>query len=216
MSVNKEFNNSTTDINSTDIPKKETSITNSSSNLFTSLKNRFNKPLTQLQMLIIFFFIYSVIGWLLETIYCVYELGHFEKRGFLYGPLCPIYGYGAIILLVLLQPFNKNKFCLFIYSAIVFSVFEYLVGYGLDALFSMKFWDYTNEFLNINGRITLWFSIIWGIFGILFMNYIHKFIEKFTNMCANKISYIIQHIILYFMVIIFIVDTIFSIIKYLS
>lgn len=184
-------------------------------NLFNKLKNRFNIPLTNLQMLIIFFFIYSIIGWILETVYCVYIVGHFEKRGFLYGPLCPIYGYGALILLVTLKKFNKNKITLFIMSAVIFSVFEYLVSYGLDALFSMKFWDYSNDFLNINGRIALWFSVIWGIFGILFMNYIHPTIKKFTNFAMNRTSNILQHILLYLIVLTYLGDTVLSIIKYI-
>lgn len=192
-----------------------TSYINNNKNLPIARKSRFDKALTKFQMLIIFFFIYAIIGWILETIYCVYELGHFQKRGFLFGPLCPIYGYGAIILLVALHPFNKNKFTLFISSAIIFSVFEYLVGYGLDALFSMKFWDYTNDFLNINGRITLWFSIIWGVFGVLFLHYIHPIIEKFTDKCMNKLNNILQHFILYFVIIIYIADTVFSTIKYI-
>lgn len=184
-------------------------------NLFNKLKNRFNIPLTNLQMLIIFFFIYSIIGWILETVYCVYMVGHFEKRGFLYGPLCPIYGYGALILLVTLKKFNKNKITLFIMSAVIFSVFEYLVSYGLDALFSMKFWDYSNDFLNINGRIALWFSVIWGIFGILFMNYIHPTIKKFTDFAMNRTNNILQHIILYLIVLTYLGDTVLSIIKYI-
>ena len=216
MSVDKELNTNTTHItDKDDMPNKDLITQKSVPNLFIALKERLNRPLTSLQMLIIFFFIYSIIGWLLETIYCIYELGHFEKRGFLYGPLCPIYGYGAIILLVLLQPFKKNKFSLFIYSAIIFTVFEYLVGYGLDALFSMKFWDYSNDFLNINGRITLWFSIIWGVFGILFMCFIHKYINKFTDFVVKKVNVPVQHIILYLIIIVYIADTIFSIIKYM-
>lgn len=184
-------------------------------NLINNLKNKFNTPLTDLQMLVIFFFIYAIIGWILETVYCVYIVGHFEKRGFLYGPLCPIYGYGALILLVTLKRFDKNKITLFIVSAVIFSVFEYLVGYGLDALFGMKFWDYSNDFLNINGRIALWFSAIWGIFGILFMNYIHPTVKKFTNFAINRTNNVFQHIILYLIVLIFILDTILSIIKYI-
>lgn len=187
-----------------------------SSKFVSFFKEKFNKPLTNSQTLIIFFFVYAILGWILETLYCIYELGHFEKRGFLYGPLCPIYGYGAIILLVVLKPFKNRNLLLFIYSAIVFSVFEYLVGYSLEALFSMKFWDYTNDILNINGRITLWFSIIWGIFGILFMNYIHKFVEKITNTCKNKANYIVQHIVLYLIILVYIVDTVFSIVRYVD
>jgi len=184
-------------------------------NFFTKLKNKFNKPLTSLQMLIIFFFIYSIIGWCLESLYCMHELGHFEKRGFLFGPLCPIYGYGAIIILLILKPFSKNNFTLFLSSAIILSVFEYLVSYGLDALFAMKFWDYTNNFLNINGRIALWFSVIWGIFGILFINYIHPAITKFTNFLFKKVNVPLQHIVLYLIVFVYIADTLLSIVRYL-
>lgn len=194
-----------------DVIKKE-NLTVSKNNAFFS---KFNKPLTTFQQLTVFFFLYAIIGWCLETIYCVYTLGHFEKRGFLFGPLCPIYGYGAIILLVLLQPFKKNNLILFISSAVIFSVFEYLVGYGLDALFSMKFWDYTNDFLNINGRIALWFSVIWGVFGILFMNYIHPIIKKITNKTFDKVNYTFQHLIIYFVILIFVIDTVLSIIKYI-
>jgi len=184
-------------------------------NLFTDLKNRFHKPLSKFQLLIIFFFIYSIIGWCLESLYAVYELGHFTKRGFLFGPLCPIYGYGAIIVLLILKPFNKNNITLFISGAILLSVFEYLVGYGLDAMFAMKFWDYTNEFLNINGRITLWFAIIWGLFGIIFINYLHPKIEKFINKHLNKVNISLQHVILYVFVFLYIVDTLLSTVRYM-
>ena len=191
-------------------------LNNDNPSLLNFFNKKFNKPLTEHQILIIYFFIYAVLGWILETIYCVYELGHFEKRGFLYGPLCPIYGYGAIILLVILKPFKNKNLLLFIYSAVVFSVFEYLVGYSLEALFSMKFWDYTNDVLNINGRITLWFSVIWGIFGVLFMNYIHKFTEKITEICKHRINYVLQHIVLYAIMIVYAVDTLLSIIRYMN
>lgn len=185
------------------------------SNFFTNLKNKIHQPLSKLQLLIIFFFIYSIIGWCLESIYAVYELGHFTKRGFLFGPLCPIYGYGAIIVLLILKPFNKNNITLFISGAIILSIFEYLVGYGLDAMFAMKFWDYTNEFLNINGRITLWFAIIWGIFGVLFINYIHPKLENFINKHLKKINLSIQHVVLYLFVFLYIADTLISTIKYM-
>lgn len=208
--------NEYTNKNITETDTTEVTLKNNSPLLSNFFNNKFNKPLTEHQILIIFFFIYAVLGWILETIYCVYELGHFEKRGFLYGPLCPIYGYGAIILLVILKPFKNKNLLLFIYSAIVFSVFEYLVGYSLEALFSMKFWDYTNDVLNINGRITLWFSVIWGIFGVLFMNYIHKFTEKIIEMCRHKINYVLQHIMLYAIMIVYAVDTLLSIIRYMN
>ena len=91
--------------------------------------------------IVLFFVIYSFIGWLLETFYAMTTLGHFVKRGFLYGPLCPIYGWGAIILILGLKKYKSNSLKLFFYSAIVFSIFEYLVSFGLDAMFATKWWD---------------------------------------------------------------------------
>ena len=108
------------------------------------LKVNSHKQLSYVEKLILFFFIYAFIGWLLETLYCAYELGHLTKRGFLLGPICPIYGYGALILLIFLQPFKDNNVKLFFASAIIFSIFEYLVGFSLEALLLMEFWDYTN------------------------------------------------------------------------
>lgn len=173
------------------------------------------KELTYYEKCILFFFIYAVIGWILETIYCVYELGYFTKRGFLFGPLCPIYGYGAVILLLFLQPVKDNAFKLFFTAAIVFTIFEYLVGYGLESLFLMNFWDYTGQFLNINGRVTLAFCAIWGLFAIVFINYLHPLVEKFVNWVIGKIPSAIPATIVKALVVIFIVDTVLSVIRYL-
>ena len=173
------------------------------------------KELNYYEKFILFFFIYAFIGWLLETIYCIYEMGYFTKRGFLFGPLCPIYGYGAVILLLFLQPVKNNMLKLFFTAAIVFTILEYLVGYGLEALFLMNFWDYTGQFLNINGRITLAFCVIWGLFAILFINYLHPVIEKFINWLTSKLPSAIPSTIIKVLVAIFIVDTTLSVIKHL-
>ena len=108
------------------------------------------KPkLNRIQICILYFFLFACIGWLMETLYAIYNLGHFTKRGFLYGPICPIYGYGALMLILFLGKYRKNNLKLFVYAAVLFSAFEYIVSYALDALFSMHWWDYTNEFFNI-------------------------------------------------------------------
>ena len=104
-----------------------------------SIKNK--KRLPRLYLHFIYFLVFAIIGWLIETAYGFYELGHFTKRGFLYGPLCPIYGWGAIILIMFFSTYKKKNFKLFIYAAVIFSLFEYLVGFGLEALFSLRLWD---------------------------------------------------------------------------
>lgn len=122
-----------------------------------------NKSLSNFQKIVIYFVIYSFLGWICEEIFCVVSTHEFVKRGFLFGPICPIYGYGAIILLFLLKDYKNKPVKLFFLSAIIFSVFEYITDFFLQALFSTKWWDYTGQFLNLNGRITLSFSLVWGI-----------------------------------------------------
>ena len=174
-------------------------------------KNR--NRLSKFNTYLLYFFIFSFLGWLLETAYSFYELGHFTKRGFLYGPLCPIYGWGALILIMFFNKYKGKSIKLFIYAAIVFSAFEYLVGYGMDALFAAKWWDYTNEFFNLNGRISIFYSFMWGIAAILFVNHIYPFFKRKLNTLLSKIPYKIQLFTLRFLGLIFIFDTIMSFAK---
>ena len=125
--------------------------------------NKRIENVTMYRYLLLYFLIYAFIGWVLETFYSYIILGHFTNRGFLFGPLCPIYGFGGVILIRCLQKYKSKPLKLFIYSIIIFSLFEYVAGFILDAMFSARWWDYSNDFLNLNGRVTLSFSILWGI-----------------------------------------------------
>ena len=133
-----------------------------------NMKNK--KRLPRVYLYFIYFLVFAIIGWLIETAYSFYSLGHFTKRGFLYGPLCPIYGWGAIILIMFFSTYKKKNFKLFVYAAIIFSLFEYLVSFGMEALFSLKWWDYTNEFLNLNGRVSIFYSFAWGIIAAMHLS----------------------------------------------
>ena len=167
--------------------------------------------LSKLETYILYFFIYSFLGWCFETLYAVYELGHFTKRGFLFGPMCPIYGYGALILLIFLRRYKKNSLKLFCISAIVLSAFEYLVSFGLEGLFKSHWWDYTNEFFNLNGRISILFTFVWGIAAILFINHIHPFVKKHLNKhLFKKIHVSMQSNIVKILFCICVIDTISS------
>lgn len=174
-----------------------------------------NTHLISIRFILLYFFIYAIIGWLLETCYALGTLGHFVKRGFLYGPLCPIYGWGAVILISGLKKYKSKPFKLFIYSAIIFSVFEYIAGFLLDALFSSRWWDYTNDFMNLNGRISIFFSFAWGIIALIFIYFIHPFIEKISKNIVKKIPTNIQIIIIEVLTSILLVDTVLSSINYL-
>ena len=174
------------------------------------------KKLPRAYLYFIYFIVFAFIGWLIETAFSYYSLGHFTKRGFLYGPLCPIYGWGAIILIMFFSTYKKKNFKLFIYSAIIFTLFEYLVSFGMEALFSLKWWDYTDEFMNLNGRVSIFYSFAWGIIAILVINFIYPFFKKKINLVLSKIPYSIQVTTVYVLFVIFITDTVLSFLRYLA
>ena len=184
-------------------------IENNNTNIKQINKHTRNR-LSKSGLLFIYFILFAVIGWILETFYSIYELGYFTKRGFLYGPLCPIYGFGSLILIMFFNKYKGKNIKLFIYAAIVFSIFEYAVSYGMDALFAAKWWDYSNEFFNLNGRISIFYSFVWGIFAILFINNIYPFFKKKLNIILSKIPYRIQTIFLNIVAIALLIDLIMS------
>lgn len=172
--------------------------------------------LTQKQKIILYFFIYAFLGWLLETVYCIVTLGVFNKRGFLYGPLCPIYGFGAIILIQCLKNIKTNTIGKFFVGMIAFTVFEYIVSVVLEELFGLRWWDYTNETLNFQGRISLPFSIGWGIIGVIFVEKIHPFVKSKVERYTIFISKKIQVFIIYFLLVVIMIDLVFSVVKYIN
>lgn len=172
------------------------------------------KQLTEKQKLLSYFFTYSFLGWILETIFCLLTLGVFNKRGFLYGPVCPIYGFGAIILIESLKKIKTNTVGKFFISLIAFTIFEYVVSVVLESLFGLRWWDYTGEPFNFQGRISLAYSIAWGIIGTIFVEKIHPFVRKQLKKISTKIPNKIQISLLTLFLVIIIIDFIMSIIRY--
>lgn len=174
------------------------------------------KKLSNAQYIILYFFIYSFLGWVMETIYSLMVLGHFTKRGFLFGPICPIYGFGAILMILFISKYKKNSFKLFIASAFIFSAFEYVVGFALDAIFTAKWWDYTYDFFNLNGRISILYTIAWGFAGLIFINHLHPFLSQKIEKTIKHVSPYVLKVFIYLLPTIIVVDTIFSSLKYLG
>lgn len=197
--------------------EKDSKSTQTKKKLIKSLDNiTEKKKLPRIYLYFIYFLVFSIVGWLLETAFSFYSLGHFTKRGFLFGPLCPIYGWGALILIMFFSTYKrKHNFKLFFYAAIIFSVFEYLVSFGMEALFSLKWWDYTQDVLNLNGRISIFYSFTWGIIAILFINFVYPFFKKKINIILSKIPYKVQIVAVNVLLIALIADTVLSSIKYL-
>ena len=102
---------------------------------------------------IVLFFIFSILGYISEVIYCSVPAHRFVNRGFLYGPYLPIYGSGAMIVLVLLEPVADNPLLVFLFGLILTSILEYFTSWALEKLFSVKLWDYSKHRVNINGRV---------------------------------------------------------------
>jgi uncharacterized membrane protein len=106
--------------------------------------------------------------------------GKFVNRGFLYGPVCPIYGV-TILLMILLTGRCKNILSLFMSCAFIASVLEYVVSYGMENVYGRRWWNYSDKFLNINGRICLGAAVLFGISGVLIVKYVHPLIVNYIN-----------------------------------
>lgn len=136
-----------------------------------------------------YFIIYSVAGYIIETLFGMITKGVWESRqSFLYGPFCSIYGLGAVVMIMSLQYFNQNNHRLFVGGFIVGSIVEYLVSWYGDIFLHIKWWDYSNMPLNINGRICVFFSLFWGFLAIYLMSYVNPKIDKLINLIKSKIS----------------------------
>lgn len=163
----------------------------------------------QLLELATYFIIYSFLGWVLESIFRSFCEKKIINTGFLIGPICPIYGCGAIIMIVFLRNFSNSKILLFTMSIIFLSLWEYIVGVILEKLFKSKYWDYSDHKFNYKGRICLTNSIAWGFLGVFFIEYIHPFI---INLLKN-IDILYLKIIVPILLILILIDAIISIIK---
>ncbi len=120
-------------------------------------------PVTIYSVWFLLLMLYSFLGWCCEMIYCSLCEGRLcEKRGFLNGPLCPIYGHGALLVLVVLQGGCKTPLLTFLYGGLLTSAIEYITSYQMEKLFHMRWWDYTQRRYNLNGRVCLRNSALFG------------------------------------------------------
>lgn len=124
-------------------------------------------------LLFLYFFIYSVLGWICVTAYCSIGKRQFVNRGFLNGPLCPVYGFGALAVIWLLRPVCEYPILVFVAGAVVTSVLEYLTGYLLEKLFGLKLWDYSKRPFHIRGRVCLRNSLLFGLLSLLLVEFLH-------------------------------------------
>ena len=134
-----------------------------------------------------YFIIYSVIGYIVETLYGIITKGVWESRQcFLYGPFCGIYGLGAVIMIIFLHKYQKKYNALFIGGFIVGSIIEYVVSLFGETVLGVKWWDYSGMPLNLNGRICVYFSIFWGFLGMYLIASLNPKIDRLINWIKLK------------------------------
>ena len=133
------------------------------------------------------FIIYSFMAWVYEVVICSVEEKKIVNRGFLYGPICPVYGVGALLIVSLLGGLKNNIVVLFVGSVILATVLEYLTAVLLENVFGAKLWSYSNYPLNFKGRVSLFSSLVFGTMALLLTLYIHPFTNSLLNFIPDKL-----------------------------
>lgn len=136
------------------------------------------------------FIILSFLGWCLEVLYGRIVLKKFVNRGFLVGPLCPLYGVGGVLLYLLLRGYAKDPIMLMLASMAICSILEYLTSYIMEKIFKTRWWDYSNMKFNINGRICLEMIIPFGLLGLLVVYFIFPTALNVLNIIPDLAIYI--------------------------
>ena len=135
---------------------------------------------------IMYLIIYSVAGFLIETTFGIVTKGVIESRkSFLYGPFCAIYGIGALAMILILRN-QKSIGKLFIYGCVIGAFVEYMMSYLCEVFFNVKWWDYSGELLNINGRTCLFYAVSWGILAIVLIKFVNPYVDKFIEFFRQK------------------------------
>ena len=137
------------------------------------------------------FFIYAFLGWCTEVSYATLVTGKFVNRGFLNGPVCPIYGFGVVIVLTCLTPLADNLLLLFLGSVVLTSALEWITGFVLEKLFHQRWWDYSDQPFNLSGYICLRFSIAWGFACMFVVKLLHPTVLLFIRIIPQALGVVL-------------------------
>ena len=134
---------------------------------------------------ILYFFVYGFLGWCTEVIFAAFKQHRFVNRGFLNGPICPIYGVGVTLVIACLEAFQSNLLLLYISSVILVTVLEGVTGWAMDKLFHNKWWDYSKLPFNVGGYVCLLFSLIWGVACVFIVYFVHPLIHQVLSLIPH-------------------------------
>ncbi len=141
--------------------------------------------------LILTFLTYAFLGWVAEVVYCAVQDGRFSNRGFLAGPVVPIYAFGALLVLFLLAPVSENPFWIFVGGALLCTLLELVTGWALERIFRQRWWDYTGTPFNIGGYVNLKMSILWGLACLLLVEVLHPGVELLLDWLPDTLQTVI-------------------------
>ena len=137
------------------------------------------------------FFIYAFLGWCTEVSYAALVTGKFVNRGFLNGPVCPVYGFGVVIVLTCLTPLANNLPLLFLGSVVLTSALEWLTGFVLEKLFHQRWWDYSDQPFNLSGYVCLRFSVAWGFACLFVVKLLHPTVLLFIRLIPQILGVVL-------------------------
>ena len=154
----------------------------------------------------LYFITYSFLGWLMEVLCSLVEQKKFVNRGFLIGPICPIYGYGVLAIIFLIGKDTSDVLGVFLKAILICSILEYFTSYFMEKIFKARWWDYSRRKFNINGRICLETMLPFGILGCAVVYLLHPLVVRFINIFSSTLTIVIAVIIF----IIYLADNIIS------
>ena len=159
-----------------------------------------------------YFFIYAVLGWIVEVSFSAFCGRGFVNRGFFYGPMCCIYGYTILAMVLLMTNYKSNPLILYMGCALIASFSELFIGWFSHSILGTHLWDYSDRPLNLGGHICLSFCLIWGVLGSLVVLYVHPFLQRLVSAIPRNAGHIALTIILS----VFLFDVMFTCLKYIG
>lgn len=148
--------------------------------------------MTVVARLFLWFLFYSFLGWVYESILVSVQERRWVNRGFLNGPVCPIYGVGAVLAELLLSPLAAHPLAVFLISAAGASVLEYVTSWAMERMFHARWWDYSDFPFNLNGRICLLGAVAFGLGGVVIVLFIQPHVERWTALLPIPAAHILS------------------------
>lgn len=151
---------------------------------------------TDLYHIVHWFLAYSFIGWVFESIFMSICNRKLTNRGFMTGPFCPIYGFGALSVYFILRPFSGNYFVLYVVGAVLATTFEYFVARLMQFIFGSVWWDYNDKPFNYKGILCLESTLGWGLYTILMFGFLHKFVQALVDSYSQRRGILLGNIVI--------------------